>query len=156
MAMNWKATATLRDGVTFEATAGSGHSVLLDSPEVTGGGNSGFRPLEMLLIGEAGCSGQVVISILRRARQEVTDYRVSVEAVRAETHPKVFTELTIEHKIRGKALAVEQVRRAIATASGKYCPVVIMLGKAVPTVHRYRIVDAETGAEEAGVVEPTG
>ena len=52
MALTWHATATLTDTVAFEATADSGHTIRLDSAEVPGGGNSGFRPLE-LQIGRA-------------------------------------------------------------------------------------------------------
>ena len=50
------ATVALREEATFVATDESGHSVLLDSPEVTGGGKAGFRPLEMLLNGDGGCA----------------------------------------------------------------------------------------------------
>jgi putative redox protein len=154
MEHTWKATAVLKGAVTFEITARSGHSVLVDSDEATGGDNSGFRPLEQLLASDAGCAGIVVTGLLRRMRQEVTDYRINVEATRAETHPKVFTEIVVEHEIRGKGLSMASVKQSIALAAGKYCPVVLMLAKSVPTIHRYRVIDVETDAEETGGVEP--
>ncbi len=156
MAHTWTATATLREAATFDVTAGSGHSVTLDSDEVTGGGNAGFRPLEMLLVGAGGCAGMVVAAIMRRMRLDVTDYRVHVAATRAESHPMVFTQITIEHEVKGKDLPVDRVRQAIAQASSRLCPVVIMLEKAVATVHRYRVVDVATDVEQAGVVELGG
>ena len=155
MALTWHATATLTDTVAFEATADSGHTIRLDSAEVPGGGNSGFRPLELLLVAAGGCGGMFITSILRRRQQVVDAYKVEVTATRAEAHPLVFTEMTIEHQLTGRGLSSEVVKSTIALAFEKYCPVLLMLGQPIPTVHRYRILDAETGAEESGVVEPT-
>ena len=49
--------AKLIDAMRFEAEAGSGHHVTLDATEESGGHNKGFRPMEMLLVGLAGCTG---------------------------------------------------------------------------------------------------
>jgi putative redox protein len=146
------ATVALREGATFDATSGSGHSVVLDSPEVTGGGNAGFRPLEMLLVGVGGCAGMVVCGLLRRMGQRVSRYEVAVSGVRAETHPLVFTDVAVEHRLEGPGLDPAAVRQALAT-SAKLSPVVVMVGNAARLTHTYRVTDTSTGNETCGSLE---
>jgi putative redox protein len=86
-------------------------------------------------------------------RQGVTAYHVRVEATRAETHPKVFTDVAVEHVIEGSNLAMPSVLQALTLAMTKYCPVVIMMGQATRLTHRYRVIDAATGEEHAGALE---
>src|SRR5436309_5315454 len=101
MAEIMTAQATLETGMRFDAASGSGHYVTLDAAEHGGGQDAGFRPMELLLVGLAGCTGMDVISILRKKRQEVTGYEVHVTGVRAEDHPMVFVEITVEHVVTG-------------------------------------------------------
>jgi putative redox protein len=146
------ATLSLREGATFDATAGSGHSVVLDSPEVTGGGNAGFRPLEMVLVGVGGCVGMVTSGLLRRMGQQITRYELEVGGVRAETHPLVFTDVAVEHRLEGPGLDGGVVRQAMARAI-QLSPVVVMVGKAARVAHTYRVVDTATGSETRGELD---
>ncbi len=146
------ATLALREGATFDATAGSGHSVVLDSPEVTGGGNAGFRPLEMVLVGVGGCVGMVTTGLLRRLGQQVTRYELGVSGVRAETHPLVFTDVAVEHRLEGPGLDAAVVRQALGRSVG-LSPVVVMVSKAAKVTHAYRVLDTTTGSETAGALE---
>src|SRR5690554_7483086 len=52
-------------GMTFLARGGSNHWVVMDSDPAVGGDDAGARPMELLLMGLAGCTGMDVISILR-------------------------------------------------------------------------------------------
>src|SRR5579885_458294 len=97
MAEVMTAQAILNTGMSFTVQCGSGHTVVLDAAEQGGGQNTGFRPMEMLLVGLAGCTGMDVISILRKKRQQVTHYEVHVTGTRAEEHPMVFVGITVEH-----------------------------------------------------------
>lgn len=135
------AQVTLEAGMRFEAESGSGHLITLDADEHAGGQNAGFRPMELLLIGLAGCTGMDVISILRKKRQDVTDYEVHVRGVRAEKHPMVFQEITVEHVVTGRHLKPEAIARAIALSEDRYCGAGAMLGKVAHLAHTYRIVD---------------
>jgi putative redox protein len=134
--------ATLETGMRFEVEAGSGHRVTLDAAEHGGGHNEGFRPMEMLLVGLAGCTGMDVISILRKKRQDVTGYEVHVQGVRAEDHPMVFVEITVEHVVTGHHIQPEAVARAIELSEERYCGAGAMLGKVAHLTHTYRIVEA--------------
>jgi len=136
------AQATLETGMRFDAASGSGHHVTLDAAEHGGGQNAGFRPMELLLVGLAGCTGMDVISILRKKRQQVTGYEVDVTGVRAEDHPMVFVEITVEHIVTGHHLQPEAVAHAIELSEGRYCGAGAMLGKVARLTHTYRIVEA--------------
>src|SRR6266516_3242826 len=142
MAETMSAQAKLATGMRFQVEAGSGHHVTLDAAEHGGGYNEGFRPMEMLLVGLAGCTGMDVISILRKKRQQVTGYEVHVTGVRAEDHPMVFVEITVEHIVSGHHIQPEAVERAIQLSEERYCGAGAMLGKVAHLTHTFRIVEA--------------
>ncbi len=118
--------------LNFEGRAESGFHLPLDGSLDAGGENHGFRPMELLVIGLAGCSGMDVISILKKKQQEVANFEVIVRADRAEQHPRVFTRVEMEYKVEGKAIDRAAVERAVQLSIEKYCPAYAMLGKAVP------------------------
>src|SRR5579875_3233100 len=136
MAEVMTARAKLISNMRFEGESGSGHTVALDASTADGGENTGFRPMELLLVGLAGCTGMDVISILRKKRQQVTAYEVRVEGRRAEGHPMVFVEITIEHIITGVHIQPEAVVRAIHLSAERYCGAGAMLGKVAHLTHR--------------------
>ena len=150
MANAVSASVKLMDAMAFEATATSGHTVVLDSAEEVGGRNQGFRPMELILMGLGGCTGMDVISILRKMQQQVTGYEVRLNGDRSGEHPKIYTDITVEHVVTGNGLAEASVRRAVELSATKYCPASAMLSKAARVTHTYRMVDAETGAETTG------
>src|SRR5712691_9913674 len=151
MAEQMTATVRLETGMRFDAEAGSGHHVTLDASEHDGGQNDGFRPMELLLVGLGGCTGMDVISILRKKRQQVTGYEVHVSGIRAEDHPMVFVEITVEHVVTGHRIQPEAVARAIELSEERYCGAGAMLGKVARLTHTYRIVEA---AETLAVAMP--
>src|SRR6266700_2258773 len=137
MAETMTVQSKLATGMLFEVEAGSGHHVTLDAAEHGGGHNEGFRPMELLLIGLAGCTGMDVISILRKKREPVTSYGVRVTGVRAEDHPMVFVEITVEHIITGHHIQEAAVERAIQLSQERYCGAGAMLGKVAHLTHSY-------------------
>lgn len=148
MAEQMTALVKLETGMLFDAEAGSGHHVTLDAAEHGGGHNAGFRPMELLLVGLGGCTGMDVISILRKKRQQVTGYEVRVSGIRAEDHPMVFVEITVEHIVTGHNIQPEAVERAIQLSKEWYCGAGAMLGKVAHLTHSFRIVET---AEEPAV-----
>jgi putative redox protein len=142
MAEQMSATVRLETGIHFDAEAGSGHHVTLDAAEHGGGHNAGFRPMELLLVGLAGCTGMDVISILRKKREPVIGYAVHIVGVRAEDHPMVFVEINVVHIVTGYQIQPEAVARAIQLSEERYCAAGAMLGKVAHVTHAYRILDA--------------
>lgn len=141
MAEEMTAQVSLQEGMRFIARSGSGHHVTLDAPRTGDGENLGFRPMELLLVGLAGCTGMDVISILRKKRQQVTGYEVHVRGIRAEEHPMVFVEITVEHIITGHQIQPEAVARAVALSEERYCGAGAMLGKVAHLTHTFRILE---------------
>ena len=134
-----KARVKWVEQATMLGEAGSGHAVVMDGPPEHGGRNLGVRPMEMLLIGMGGCTEFDVLHILKRARQEVTDCVVELEAERADADPKVFTRIHVHFIVSGKDLNEKQVARAVSLSAEKYCSASIMLGKTATITHDYEI-----------------
>jgi putative redox protein len=130
-----------KDGMSFLAESGSGHSVLMDGPPEAGGKNLGPRPMEMLLMGTGGCAAFDVVLILQKSRQEISDCAVEIEAERAREEPKVFTRIHFHFILSGKKLNPQQVERAISLSAEKYCSASIMLGKTAELTHDFEIVE---------------
>ena len=129
------------EGVTMLGESGSGHAIVMDGPPDFGGRNLGVRPMEMLLLGMGGCTQFDVLLILRKARQDVTDCVVELEAERAAEDPKVFTRIHAHFIVSGRGLKERQVERAISLSAEKYCSASIMLGATVDISHDVEIRD---------------
>jgi putative redox protein len=124
------------------AEAGSGHAVVLDGPPDAGGRNLGIRPMEMVLMGLGACTAVDVITILKKARQNITDCAVELEAERAAEPPKVFNQIRVRYIVTGKGLQETHVKRAITLSAEKYCSVSAMLAKTAAITHDYEIREA--------------
>ncbi len=146
--MDMKARIKWIEQASFIAESGSGHAVVLDGAPEHGGRNLGIRPMEALLMGLGGCTAFDVVSILKKARQRVSDCVVELSAERAETAPKVFTQIHMIFRISGRNLGESQVRRAVTLSAEKYCSATAMLRNSVDITHDYVI--EETGPEAAG------
>ncbi len=127
----------------FEGSALSGFSVPLDASAEHGGQDSGFRPLELMLVSLAGCTALDVLSILKKKRQEVTAFEVRVYSKRADDHPKVYTDLWVEYLVTGHNIDPAAVERAIELSENKYCSAQAMLRPTVNIRSTYRIMEVE-------------
>lgn len=134
-----EAKVTLLNNMQFTGTASSGHSLTMDADEAFGGHNTGFRPMELLLVGFGGCSGMDVISILRKKRQEVSGLEINIKGEKSDTDPKIYKEVHIEYLVKGKGIEKNAVERAISLSLDKYCSVGATLAKAGTITHSYRI-----------------
>ena len=126
-------------GVAFVGETASGHRILMDGPPENGSRNLGPRPMETFLLGMGACSCVDVVLILQKARQNIQDCRIEISASRAETDPKVFTEIHLNFILVGNDLQDKQVERAIKLSAEKYCSASIMLGKTAKITHSHII-----------------
>jgi len=140
-----KATVQWKENLTFIGTPDSGFPVQMDADASLGGTNQGVRPMEMIALGLAGCTGMDVISILRKKRQQVTQFEVRVNAPRSADHPKVFTHALITYIVTGRNVEETAVLRSIELSMTKYCPVQVMLAQAFPMELHYEIHEEEKG-----------
>jgi putative redox protein len=128
------------ENMQFIGTADSGHAVVMDAPPSVGGNNSGSKPSELLLMAFGGCSAMDVISILRKKKQEVTDFEINVNGETPETHPRSFTDIHIEYIVTGRNISEEAVQHAIELSLGKYCMVGTTIGKAAKITHSFKVI----------------
>lgn len=137
-----KASVRWIDGMMFEASADSGHTVVMDGPPELGGRNRGSRPMEVVLMGTGACSAADVVSILKKSRQDVTDCVVELEAERAEAVPKVFTRIHMHYVVSGRNLKPDAVKRAVSLSAEKYCSATRMLNTTADITHDFEILEA--------------
>lgn len=131
------------EDVAFLGESGSGHSVVMDGAADAGGRNLGPRPMEMLLLGLGGCSAFDVVLILKRGRQQVTDCEVFIDADRAATDPKVFTEIRMRYVVTGHGLDARKVARAVNLSAEKYCSASAIMNKTAHITHTIEIVEED-------------
>jgi putative redox protein len=134
------ASVTWKHGLSFTGTADSGFTLNLGGSAAAGGDEDGFRPMELLLVGLAGCTGMDVISILQKKRQSVTDFQVKIAAEKATTYPTVYTHIQIQYLFSGHDLDPKAIERAIQLSQDTYCSVSAMLGKTAVIEHTYEIL----------------
>lgn len=132
-----------KGGMAFTGKSDSGYLIPLDAKKRAGGQEMGFQPLQLFAIGLVGCTAMDVISILKKKRQEVTDFEVSAQIERAEDHPRVFTKIIVEYKLTGKDLDRSAVERAVELSETRYCPAQAMLEKAAEISHKIIIQQAD-------------
>jgi len=135
LSVNWV------DGMLMVGKSHSGHSITMDGPIEIGGENLGVRPMEMLLLGVAGCTMIDVVTTLKKMRQDLSHCETKISAERAKEHPKVFTDIHIHFIVRGKDLDSKKVDKAITLSAEKYCSASIMLGKTAKITHDFEVTE---------------
>jgi putative redox protein len=121
----------------FLGTSASGHTQVLDA----NGGNLAASPLENVLIALGGCSSVDVVSILQKARQEISGCAVEISGSRVDTVPKLFSDIHLHFTITGKDIKNKHVERAVTLSADKYCSVALMLNGKVNISHDFSIID---------------
>ena len=123
----------------FMGSASSGHAVVVDASSQ----KQGSSPMELLLIGMAGCTASDVMSILEKKRQVVTGLEVTARAERADEPPRVYTKIDVEYVVCGHGIKEKAVEDAIRLSEQKYCSASVMLGKTAEITTSYRIVEQD-------------
>ena len=129
------------DGLLMVGKSDSGHTITMDGPPESGGENLGVRPMEMLLLGVAGCTMIDVVTTLKKMRQDLSHLETKINAERATDHPKVFTDIHIQFVVKGKDLDQKKVDKAITLSAEKYCSASIMLGETATITHDFEVVE---------------
>jgi putative redox protein len=141
--MTLDAKVTWNGRMSFTGTAETGFSVPLGAEAAVGGDEDGFRPMELILTGLAGCTAMDVVSILQKKRQDITAFNVRVHAERAEDHPKVVTSAVLEYQVSGHALDEAALLRALELSATRYCPAQAMFRLVFPMTLKYTIFEDE-------------
>jgi len=136
--MDWhEIVAEWQGELNFVGKNDLGNSVQMGSKKHIGN----ISPMELLLVGLAGCTGYDVVSILQKKRQPLQDFKVKVRAKRADDYPMVYTDIQVEYLLWGEGLNAKAVEQAIELSENKYCSASIMLGKIAKITSSYQIFE---------------
>jgi putative redox protein len=128
------------DGL-FVAVSPGGHAQVLETDSERA---RAATPMELLLMALGGCTAVDVISILKKKRERVTDYRVEVRGHRRDEHPRAFTRIEVRHVVRGHGVSAKAVAAAVELSETKYCSVAATLRPGVELATTYEVVEETT------------
>jgi putative redox protein len=113
----------------FVGVNDTGNEVHMDGSPDIGGANKGARPMQVLLMSLAGCTGIDVVSILDKQRQQYTRFDMELDAERTEVaSAKPFSHITITFHFEGE-IEPGKAQRAIELSMDKYCSVALTINK---------------------------
>jgi putative redox protein len=122
-------------GRQYVGRADEGPAVVIDSRE----GGSGPSPMQLVLMGVAGCSAVDVVLILKKRRAKLKDLQINIRGTRAPEPPRRFTEIHIEYVVIGEGIKPKDVEMAIRLSETKYCSAIASVNAEL--THSYRIVE---------------
>ncbi len=137
----YKAVVQYAGDEFFIGTTPSGHAQTIDAK---GDRKSAPTPMEMLLVSVAACTAVDVISILKKKRQIVNDYRVEISGERREEHPRAFTKFNIHHIVCGHDVSEQAVAQAIELSDTKYCSVAATVRPAAEIRTSFKIIEDQS------------
>jgi putative redox protein len=138
MAGTMQAQVEWVEGMRFVGNAGSGHRVSFES--IACDGHLSPSPMELFLIGIAGCTAIDVVSILGKMREPLAGLEVATVASRATENPKRFTAIEFVYTLRGKKLSREKAERAVELSHRTYCSALASLREDCAISSRIEIV----------------
>src|ERR687895_623199 len=127
------------DGL-FVGISPGGHAQVIETDKERA---SAATPMDMLLLALGGCTAVDVISILKKKRERVTDYRVEVRGERRAGHPRAQTPPWGRPIVRGRGVSEKAVAQAVELSESKYCSVAATLRPAAEIVSSFEIIEEE-------------
>lgn len=140
-------------GMRMLADIEGGPSIVLDSSHSDYGTHSGPTPMEVVLMGLAGCTAMDIVSVMGKKRQPMTSLQVKVSYEQSPTHPKIYTKIHLQYIAYGEGISEKALEHAIELSESTYCSVNAMLNKAAEITTSYTIV-AAAAPYKPGKIEP--
>ena len=135
MTDDWKeVSATWKGGLNFIGENAKGGTVQM------GPMDERIGPMQLILVGLAGCTGIDIVTILQKKKVPLTDFKVNVRGKRADSYPMIYTDIEVEYLLWGDDLKVRDVEQAINLSEQKYCSVSIIIGKTANIQSHYKIL----------------
>lgn len=122
-------TTVWKENMQFESDNPSGHTVLIDTSEKNGGQNSGLGPKAMMLSSLAGCSGLDVVSVLKKMKTTIDDFKMIVTGELTTEHPVIYQTVTVDYHFYGTELDENKINKAVKLSVDTYCGVLAMFRK---------------------------
>ena len=118
-------TTVWKENMLFESDNPSGETLSIDAPE-EGVENKGLRPKALMLSSLAGCSGLDIVSLLKKMRAEVDDFKMVVHGELTDVHPKYYNKVVVEYHFYGSDLNENKINKAVNLSVETYCGVMEM------------------------------
>jgi putative redox protein len=128
----------------FVGISPRGHAQVM---ETNGDRAAAVTPIEMLLVAIGGCTASDVVDILRKKREDLSDYRVNIHGDRSDEFPKRFTKIRLHHILKGRNLSESAIKHAIELSDSKYCGVAATLRPGVDISVSYEIIQEEVARD---------
>jgi putative redox protein len=116
-----KVTLSLERNLRIKGTDSLEHETFFDTAPEFGGENSAPTPMAIMLQAMGSCSYLDVISILKKKRKQIDSFIMELEGARANTHPKVFTDVHIKYILHSPDTEMKDLERAIELSQTTYC-----------------------------------
>lgn len=101
----------------------NGHTLQTDTSSEKGGTDFGFRPMQLILGGLGSCSAIDMVSILKKQKQTVEDFKIKIEAEREpDKVPSLWKSANVTFELYGN-IDVDKANKAAALSMDKYCSV---------------------------------
>jgi putative redox protein len=126
----------INEDYLFEVSNPNGHKVLLDNKLKTSGEVQGVSPMELLLMGVAGCSAIDIVAILNKQKINPKVLKMEVKGHRyADEVPALFYQIDIIIYLEGD-FSAEKAKRAAQLSYDKYCSVSKTLESTAEIYHK--------------------
>lgn len=122
-----KIEMTWHDKSLFESVHNDG--VIMVDNAWEGEDKRGMRPKALMLTSLAGCSGLDIVSLLKKMRAEVDDFKIDVSAELTDEHPKIYKDVVVTYKFYGTDFKKKKIQKAIDLSVNEYCGVMEMFRK---------------------------
>ena len=134
----------INEDYLFEVTNSNGMSIHLDNKSKTTGQVQGISPMELLLMGVAGCSSIDIVAILNKQKINPKLLKMNVKGHRNENVvPALFHQIDIDIYLEGD-FAPEKAKRAAELSFDKYCSVSKTLEPTAEITHKVFLNGIET------------
>lgn len=91
------------------------------------GDDEGYTSLELLLLSLSSCVGSAVLTFLRRMNKSITGCEIQSHGKRHEEHPTGFSHIVVDIRLQSPDVSDDDMKKVIALAEDKYCPVYAMI-----------------------------
>jgi putative redox protein len=120
-------------GLQFIARDELGHEITLDTMKEVGGTETGFQPVDLILVSLAGCMAFDIVWVLKKKKIDLKNFDVKIEAERYSEHPKRYTKINIKFKTNNE-VNKEALSRAFELSRDKYCSILATLKGPPPEI----------------------
>jgi len=135
-----KATVHYGGNDFFIGISPGGHAQLMETSDR----NAAATPIELLLVALGGCTGSDIVDILRKKREQITDYRIELHGERRTDFPRSFKKIRLRHIIKGHNLSEAAVKHAVELSESKYCSVAATLRPTVEISVTFEILQDDS------------